>query len=82
MIRTPKLTMTMRELDRLKCIQGLIDGQLKQHVVDSWSPAAYGCREDFGRRRFNNPRSRRACLGELVQIDGCDRRRKVTDSLT
>jgi hypothetical protein len=23
----------MRELDRLKCIQGLIDGQLKQHAV-------------------------------------------------
>jgi DNA-binding transcriptional regulator LsrR (DeoR family) len=33
MIRIPKVTMTMRELDRLKCIQGLIDGQLKQHVV-------------------------------------------------
>ena len=25
--------MTMRELDRLKCIQGLIDGQLKQTAV-------------------------------------------------
>ncbi len=25
--------MTVRELDRLKCIQGLIDGQFKQHVV-------------------------------------------------
>jgi hypothetical protein len=23
----------VRELDRLKCIQGLIDGQLKQHAV-------------------------------------------------
>jgi len=33
MIRISKVTMTMRELDRLKCIQGLIDGQLKQHVV-------------------------------------------------
>lgn len=32
MIRISKVTMTMRELDRLKCIQGLIDGQLKQHV--------------------------------------------------
>jgi hypothetical protein len=30
MIRISKVTMTMRELDRLKCIQGLIDGQLKQ----------------------------------------------------
>ena len=25
--------MTIRELDRLTCIQGLIDGQLKQHAV-------------------------------------------------
>jgi hypothetical protein len=33
MIRIPKVTMTMRELDRLKCIQGLIDGHLKQHAV-------------------------------------------------
>jgi len=33
MIRIPKVTMTMRELNRLKCIQGLIDGQLKQHAV-------------------------------------------------
>src|ERR1700733_5466212 len=33
MIRIPKVTMTMRELDRLKCIQGLIDGHLKQTAV-------------------------------------------------
>jgi hypothetical protein len=33
MIRIPKETMTMRELDRLKFIQGLIDGQLNQHAV-------------------------------------------------
>ncbi len=33
MIRIPKVTMTMRELDRLKCIQGFIDGQLKQTAV-------------------------------------------------
>src|SRR6202790_2015966 len=33
MIRIPKVSMTMRELDRLKCIQGLIDGHLKQHAV-------------------------------------------------
>src|SRR5258707_571489 len=33
MIRIPKVTMTMRDLDRLKCIQGLIDGQLKQTAV-------------------------------------------------
>jgi hypothetical protein len=33
MIRIPKVTMTMRELDRLKCIQGLIDGHLKQCAV-------------------------------------------------
>ena len=33
MIRISKVTMTMRELDRLKCIQGLIDGQFKQTAV-------------------------------------------------
>jgi hypothetical protein len=33
MIRISKVTMTMRELDRLKCIQGLIDGQIKQIAV-------------------------------------------------
>jgi hypothetical protein len=33
MIRISKVTMTMCELARLKCIQGLIDGQLKQTAV-------------------------------------------------
>jgi hypothetical protein len=147
--------MTMRELDRLKCIQGLIDGQLKQHAVatrlglttrqvrrlvrqyEQQGPVglisklrnrpsnrrlksavadhAFGILRstyaDFGptlaaeklrerhgvdlavetvrslmvagglwlpRRlrapKIQQPRSRRACLGELVQIDGCDHR--------
>jgi hypothetical protein len=147
--------MTMRELDRLKCIQGLIDGQLKQHAVATrlglttrqvrrlvhqyeqqgplglisklrnrpsnrrlksdaaehafgilrstyadFGPtlAAEKLRERHGvdlavetvrslmvagglwlpRRlrapKIQQPRSRRACLGELVQIDGCDHR--------
>jgi hypothetical protein len=155
MIRIPKVTMTMRELDRLKCIQGLIDGQLKQHAVAArlglttrqvrrlvrryeqqgpiglisrlrdrpsnrrlkpeaaehafgilrstyadFGPtlAAEKLRERHGvdlavetvrslmvagglwvpRRlrapKIQQPRSRRACLGELVQIDGCDHR--------
>jgi hypothetical protein len=155
MIRIPKVTMTMRELDRLKCIQGLIDGQLKQHAVamrlelttrqvrrlvrryEQQGPiglisrlrdrpsnrrlkaeaaehafgilrsqyadfgptlAAEKLRERHGvdlavetvrslmvagglwvpRRlrapKIQQPRSRRACLGELVQIDGCDHR--------
>ena len=155
MIRIPKVTMTMRELDRLKCIQGLIDGQLKQHAVATrlglttrqvrrlvrqyeqqgplglisklrnrpsnrrlksdvaehafgilrstyadFGPtlAAEKLRERHGvdlavetvrslmvagglwlpRRlrapKIQQPRSRRACLGELVQIDGCDHR--------
>jgi hypothetical protein len=155
MIRIPKVTMTMRELDRLKCIQGLIDGQLKQHAVatrlglttrqvrrlvrqyEQQGPVglisklrnrpsnrrlksdvaehAFGVLRstyaDFGptlaaeklrerhgvdlavetvrslmiagglwlpRRlrapKIQQPRSRRACLGELVQIDGCDHR--------
>ena len=29
MVGTPKVTMTMRELDRLKCVQGVVDRQLK-----------------------------------------------------
>ena len=33
MFDIPKVTMTMRELDRLKCIQGLVDGHLRQHAV-------------------------------------------------
>jgi len=155
MIRIPKVTMTMRDLDRLKCIQGLIDGQLKQHAVatrlglttrqvrrlvrqyEQQGPVglisklrnrpsnrrlksavaehAFGILRseyaDFGptlaaeklrerhgvdlavetvrslmvagglwvpRRlrapKIQQPRSRRACLGELVQIDGCDHR--------
>ena len=155
MIRIPKVTMTMRELDRLKCIQGLIDGQLKQHAVATrlglttrqvrrlvrqyeqqgplglisklrnrpsnrrlksdvaehafgilrstyadFGPtlAAEKLRERHGvdlavetvrslmvagglwlpRRlrapKIQQPRSRRACLGELIQIDGCDHR--------
>ncbi len=155
MIPIPKVTMTMRELDRLKCIQGLIDGQLKQHAVatrlglttrqvrrlvrqyEQQGPVglisklrnrpsnrrlksevaehAFGILRseyaDFGptlaaeklrerhgvdlavetvrslmvagglwlpRRlrapKIQQPRSRRACLGELIQIDGCDHR--------
>jgi transposase len=151
----PKVTMTMRDLDRLKCIQGLIDGQLRQHAVamrlglttrqirrlvrryELQGPAglisklrgrpsnhrlkseAADCAfsilrskyADFGptlateklrelhgidlavetvrsimvagklwlpRRlrapKIQQPRSRRACLGELIQIDGCDHR--------
>jgi hypothetical protein len=154
MIRIPKVTMTMRELG-LKCVQGLIDGQLKQHAVatrlglttrqvrrlvrryEQQGPVglisklrnrpsnrrlksavaehAFGILRstyaDFGptlaaeklrerhgldlavetvrslmvagglwlpRRlrapKIQQPRSRRACLGELVQIDGCDHR--------
>jgi hypothetical protein len=155
MIRISKVTMTMRELDRLKCIQGLIDGHLKQHAVATrlglttrqvrrlvrqyqqqgpvglisklrdrpsnrrlkseiaehafgilrstyadFGPtlAAEKLRERHGvdlavetvrslmvagglwvpRRlrapKIQQPRSRRACLGELIQIDGCDHR--------
>ncbi len=155
MIRIPKVTMSMRELDRLKCIQGLIDGQLKQTAVaarlelttrqvrrlvrryeqqgpiglisrlrdrpsnrrlkSAAAEHAFGILRstyaDFGptlaaeklrerhgvdlavetvrslmvagglwvpRRlrapKIQQPRSRRACLGELVQIDGCDHR--------
>lgn len=33
MVRIPRVSISMRELDRLKCIQGLIDRQLKQKAV-------------------------------------------------
>ncbi len=33
MVRIPRVSISMRELDRLKCIQGLIDKQLKQKAV-------------------------------------------------
>jgi hypothetical protein len=33
MFRIPRVSVSMRELDRLKCIQGLIDKQLKQKAV-------------------------------------------------
>jgi transposase len=33
MFRIPRVSISMRELDRLKCIQGLIDKQFKQKAV-------------------------------------------------
>jgi transposase len=33
MFRIPRVSVSMRELDRLKCIQGLVDKQLKQKAV-------------------------------------------------
>jgi len=33
MFRIPRVSVSMRDLDRLKCIQGLIDKQLKQKAV-------------------------------------------------
>jgi Helix-turn-helix domain len=155
MFDIPKVTMTMRELDRLKCIQGLVDGHIRQHAVATrlgltvrqvrrlvrryelqgplglisglrgrpsnrrlkpeaaerafsilrsqyadFGPtlAAEKLRELHGidlavetvrslmvagglwlpRRlrapKIQQPRNRRACLGELIQIDGCDHR--------
>src|SRR5258708_26954282 len=155
MIRIPKVTMTMRDLDRLKCIEGIEGGDVKQtaggaglglttrkvrrlvrryelqgpiglisrlrdrpsngrlktrgadHAFGIWRSeyadfgptlAAEKLRERHGvdlavetvrslmiagglwvpRRlrvpKIQQPRSRRACLGELVQIDGCDHR--------
>jgi hypothetical protein len=155
MFCTPRVTMTMRELDRLKCVQAVIDRQLKLYqaadrlgltsrqvrrlvrrysqegpvglisrhrnrpsnnrLKASVADRAFGLiREyyaDFGptlaaeklrerhgvelavetvrslmvagglwvpRRlrppRIQQPRARRACLGEMVQIDGCEHR--------
>jgi hypothetical protein len=55
----PRVNFSMRELDRLKCIQGLIDGQLKQHA-----------RERRAARPCSKPRAHRQYFGELIQIDG------------
>src|SRR5258706_95542 len=55
MRQNTRVTFAMRDLDRLKCIQAVVDGDLKPP-------------------RIHQPRMRRACLGELVQIDGCDHR--------
>jgi hypothetical protein len=111
------MSISMLELDRLKCIQGLIDKQLKQKAVAErlgltvrdrpgiiraqyadFRPtlAAEKLRERHGidlavetvrslmtagglwlpRRmrppKVQQPRTRRACMGELVQIDGCE----------
>jgi hypothetical protein len=155
MRQNTRVIFAMRDLDRLKCIQGLIDGQLKPHAVatrlglttrqvrrlvrqyEQQGPVglisklrnrpsnrrlkstvaehAFGIPRstyaDFGptlaaeklrerhgvdlavetvrslmaagglwlpRRlrapKIQQPRSRRACLGELIQIDGCDHR--------
>jgi hypothetical protein len=153
MVGTPKVTMTMRELDRLKCVQGVVDRQLKLYqaaerlglttrqvrrlvrryqqegpvglisrhrnrpsnsrLKDAVADQVFGIIRaqyaDFGptlaaeklRERhgvdlavetvrslmvagglwlprklrppkIQQPRTRRACLGELIQIDGCD----------
>ena len=153
MFGTPRVTMTMRELDRLKCVQGVVDRQLKLYqaaerlglttrqvrrlvrryrqegpvglisrhrnrpsnnrlkdaVADQAFRIIRAQYADFGptlaaeklRERhgvdlavetvrslmvagglwlprklrppkIQQPRTRRACLGELIQIDGCD----------
>jgi hypothetical protein len=41
MFHIPKVTMTMRELDRLKCIQGLVEGHLRQTVVATRASTLY-----------------------------------------
>ena len=115
MVGTPKVTMTMRELDRLKCVlisrhrnrpsnnrlkdavADQVFGIIRAHYAD-FGPtlAAEKLRERHGvdlavetvrslmvagglwlpRKlrppKIQQPRTRRACLGELIQIDGCD----------
>src|SRR3984893_17362540 len=64
MRQNTRVTFAMRDLDRLKCIQAVVDGDLK--------PIRAADRLGLTTRQGRRPRSRRACIGEFVQIDGCE----------
>ena len=78
-----QVTMAMRELDRLKVIQGIVDRELRaterhqivltketvrriQIAAGLWIP------RKLRPPKIQQPRTRRACVGELIQIDGCE----------
>jgi hypothetical protein len=52
MSRTPTVSISMRELDRLKCIQSVIDGELKLHN-DGPTPCEEANRRIFIDSGFN-----------------------------
>jgi hypothetical protein len=69
MRRNTKVTFAMRDLDRLKCIQAVVDGDLK--LVRASERLGLTTRQ-VRPPKIQQPRMRRACIGELIQIDGCE----------
>lgn len=69
------VTMSMRELDRLKVIEAIIEGRLKPAAAAQRQVhrLVLRYREDgpagLTSRRRGQPSNRRACCGELIQID-------------
>ena len=57
------VTMGLRELDRLQCIQAVVDGELYPYQAGLWIP------RKLRPAKIQQPRARQACLGELIQID-------------
>ncbi|HEF4731760.1 ISNCY family transposase [Burkholderia multivorans] len=76
MAATERITMTMRELDRFKVIQDVADGKLKPWLAAERLELT--TRQLRSRRqrppKVYQPRARRACLDELIHIDGSDHR--------
>jgi hypothetical protein len=97
-----RVTMSMRELDRLKCLQAVVDGELRPMLAGYPDFGPTLAAEKLAERhqivlaketvrriqiaaglwvprklrapKVQQPRTRRACLGELIQIDGCEHR--------
>jgi hypothetical protein len=62
-MRNPGITRHMRDLERLKTIQAVVDGELYPYQAGLWIP------RKLRPAKIQQPRARQACLGELIQID-------------
>src|SRR5439155_32829 len=61
------LTLSMKELDRLQLMIRIAERRLtRRHAAALLGPRAQRARRSYP------PRERRACLGELIQIDGSE----------
>ena len=80
-----QVTMTMRELDRLKVIQAVVDRELRATLAaERLQMSARQIRRLADRYRLEGPiglvsrhrdrpsNNRLECVGELIQIDGCE----------
>jgi hypothetical protein len=91
MAHVESITMSMREIDRLKTVQAVVDGNLKpmqaarrlvreRHDVRIGTETVRRLMSDAGLwvprklrpAKVYQPRNRRHCVGELVQIDGSE----------